>query len=95
MALHLISLRWTVGFTTYTTTSWYCTVLANGAVRGDRISTAFWDSRSTPPRGPLGFVLWIDNQYAVASLEGRFGFGVLPLPETQWLEVDGLVIEPA
>jgi hypothetical protein len=46
-----------------------------------------------PPRGPLGFVLWIDNQYAVASLEGRFGFGVLPLPEAQWLEVDGLRIE--
>ena len=49
---------------------------------------------AAPPRGPLGFVLWLDNQYAVASLEGRFGFGVLPLPETQWLEVDGLVIEP-
>lgn len=47
-----------------------------------------------PPGGPLGFVLWIDNQYAVASLEGRFGFGVLPLPETQWLEVAGLTIEP-
>jgi hypothetical protein len=48
----------------------------------------------TPPRGPLGFVLWIDNQYAVASLEGRFGFGVLALPESQWLEVEGLSIEP-
>jgi hypothetical protein len=47
----------------------------------------------TPPRGPLGFVLWIDNQYAVASLEGRFGFGVLALPQAQWLEVEGLKIE--
>jgi len=46
-----------------------------------------------PPRGPLGFVLWIDNQYAVASLEGRFGFGVVPVPETQWLEVVALRIE--
>lgn len=47
-----------------------------------------------PPAGPLGCVLWIDNQYAVASLEGRFGFGVLPLPEAQWLEVEALTVTP-
>ena len=44
----------------------------------------------TPPWGPLGLVIWIDNQFAVASLEGRFGFGVLPVPETQWLELADL-----
>lgn len=41
-----------------------------------------------PPGGPLGFVMWIDNQYAIASEAGRFGFGVIPLPEPQWLEVE-------
>jgi hypothetical protein len=43
-----------------------------------------------PPRGPLGFVLWIDNQYAIASREGRFGFGLCEVKEAQWLEVEGL-----
>jgi hypothetical protein len=46
-----------------------------------------------PPAGPLGFVLWLDNQYAIASESGQFGFGVRPLPEEQWLEVDNLRIE--
>jgi hypothetical protein len=47
-----------------------------------------------PPRGPLGLVIWIDNQYAIASREGRFGFGLCPVEETQWLEVEDLRLEP-
>jgi hypothetical protein len=47
-----------------------------------------------PPGGPLGFVTWIDNQYAIASLEGRFGFGITPVKEAQWLEVEALRVEP-
>jgi hypothetical protein len=47
-----------------------------------------------PPSGPLGFVAWIDNQYAVASPEGGFRFGVLPTSESQWLELRELRIEP-
>jgi hypothetical protein len=50
--------------------------------------------RSTAlPRGPLGFVVWIDNQYAIASREGKFGFGLCEVPEEQWLEVEELEIE--
>jgi len=45
-----------------------------------------------PPRGPLGFVLWIDNQYAIASREGRFGFGLCEVRAAQWLEVDALTL---
>ncbi len=45
------------------------------------------------PSGPLGFVLWIDNQYAIASRAGKFGFGLCPVPEEQWLEVEGLKLE--
>jgi hypothetical protein len=45
-----------------------------------------------PPPAPLGFVAWIDNQYAIASLDGKFGFGTRPLPEPQWLEIDQLEI---
>ena len=41
-----------------------------------------------PSAGPLGFVMWIDNQYAIASEAGQFGFGVRPVPDPQWLEVE-------
>jgi hypothetical protein len=39
------------------------------------------------PRGPLGFVCWLDNQYMVATPRGRFAWGTLSLPTAQWLEV--------
>jgi hypothetical protein len=46
-----------------------------------------------PPRGLLGFVAWIDNQYAIASREGKFGFGLCEVKEEQWLEIEELKIE--
>lgn len=39
------------------------------------------------PRGPLGFVAWIDNQYAVVTPWGNFKFGLLDAPFEQWMEV--------
>ncbi len=47
---------------------------------------------STPfsPRGPLGLVCWLDNQYLVVTPQGRFGAGTLPTSETQWLEIRDL-----
>lgn len=47
-----------------------------------------------PPSGPLGFVVWIDNQFAVASRAGKFRFGVVPTESEQWLEVANLAIVP-
>lgn len=47
-----------------------------------------------PPPPPLGLVLWIDNQYAVASAEKGFGFGVLELAREQSLELEAARIEP-
>lgn len=41
-----------------------------------------------PPAAPLGLVIWMDNQFAVASRAGRFEFGVSPVLEPQWLEVE-------
>ncbi len=46
------------------------------------------------PRGPLGFVAWLDNQYAVVTPQGHLGMGLVPVPERQWLTLDSLVIEP-
>ena len=44
------------------------------------------------PKGPLGFVCWIDNQYLVATINGRLRWGTLATKETQWLEVKDLAI---
>jgi hypothetical protein len=44
------------------------------------------------PGGPLGFVCWLDNQYMVLTVNGRFRWGVLPVKETQWMEVKNLQI---
>ncbi len=49
---------------------------------------------ANPPHPPLGLVLWIDNQFAVASPEKGFGFGVLPLEREQTLELADARIEP-
>jgi hypothetical protein len=47
-----------------------------------------------PPSGPLGFVAWIDNQYAVATPRGTLRFGTLD-SRPQWLTLDWLRIVPA
>jgi len=39
------------------------------------------------PHPPLGLVIWIDNQYAAFTPEGKIGFGVLQNPEPAWLEI--------
>ncbi len=49
----------------------------------------------TSPRGPLGFVMWLDNQYAVVTPWGRFGCGRLEAPGRQWMEADWLTIREA
>jgi hypothetical protein len=46
-----------------------------------------------PPAGPLGLVIWIDNQFAALSLERGIRFGTLPTGEPQWLEIRRLSIE--
>jgi len=45
------------------------------------------------PRGPLGFVCWIDNQYMIATANGRFRWGTLKTSSTQWLEVSDFMIK--
>jgi hypothetical protein len=40
---------------------------------------------SLAPRGPLGFIAWIDNQYAIVTPQGRFGSGVIAIAHEQAL----------
>jgi hypothetical protein len=44
------------------------------------------------PHSPLGFVIWIDNQFAAFTPEGKIGFGVLENLEPAWLEVKDIYI---
>lgn len=47
-----------------------------------------------PPTPPLGFVAWIDNQYAVARPESGLNFGVLATPCPQSLDILSAEITP-
>jgi len=42
------------------------------------------------PNPPLGLVIWIDNQFASFTPEGKIGFGLLENPEPTWLEIENL-----
>lgn len=44
------------------------------------------------PRGPLGLVIWIDNQYAAFPPDGRVRFGMLASSQASWLELEKLKI---
>jgi hypothetical protein len=46
-----------------------------------------------PPARPLGFVAWLDNQYAIATPRGVLGFGAVPC-QPEWFEIDSVRIEP-
>jgi hypothetical protein len=46
------------------------------------------------PKGPLGFVAWLDNRWAVVTPRGNLGMGLVAPPERQWLALESLSIEP-
>jgi hypothetical protein len=64
--------------------------------RGCRFSIDGRVVHETPhsPRGPLGFVCWVDNQYLIATQRGRLGWGTLETAVTQTLEVADLQLGP-
>lgn len=45
-----------------------------------------------PPTRPLGFVAWLDNQYAIATPRGLLRFGAIA-SGPQWFEMDYIRIE--
>jgi len=45
------------------------------------------------PHSPLGFVLWIDNQYAALPPVGSLAYGTLPSESVSWLQVEGVKID--
>jgi hypothetical protein len=53
--------------------------------------TLVFESQVTP-KPPLGLVIWVDNQYAAFTPEGKIGFGVLENPEPVWVEVKEIAV---
>jgi hypothetical protein len=49
---------------------------------------------AAPPRAPLGFVAWIDNQYAIATPENGLRFGTLATEAEQSLDLRLASIAP-
>ena len=47
-----------------------------------------------PPTRPLGFVAWLDNQYAVATPRGSLRFGTVCIEQEEWFALDYVRIEP-
>ncbi len=44
------------------------------------------------PQCRLGFIAWIDNQYAIVTPQGRFGHGLLEIPHEQSLDLRDISI---
>jgi hypothetical protein len=40
------------------------------------------------PLGPLGLVIWVDNQYAGLPPDGRLGYGNLPNDQFAWIDIE-------
>ena len=57
------------------------------------VDEAFVFESPVSPNPPLGLVIWIDNQYAAFTPEGRIAMGVLKNDEA-WLEVKDIEIRP-
>lgn len=49
-------------------------------------------STACSPHPPLGLVIWIDNQYAAWTRDGRYTYGTLENPAA-WLEIANLTIQ--
>ena len=47
---------------------------------------------ASPPAIPLGFVAWMDNQWAVMRPQGDIGFGLVGVPQRQWMELSRVEI---
>ena len=43
-------------------------------------------------KGPMGFIAWIDNQFAVVTPQGQLGFGLVDVPQTQSLILEHVEI---
>lgn len=76
-------------------TDWH-TYRLNWQANGSQFWVDDTHLQTTPhtPKGPLGFVCWIDNQYLVAKANGRFRWGTISTQQTQTLHLKTIRISP-
>jgi hypothetical protein len=75
-------------------TTWHSYSLQWGADRVDfQVDGQEVLQSRVAPHGPLGLVLWVDNQYAALTPEGKLGFGTLPNERAEWLEIEDFRVE--
>lgn len=75
-------------------TEWHTYVIEWGTERADfSVDGEIVLADAPAPQGPLGFVMWLDNQFMIVTPWGRLGWGILDVPGRQWMEVDWLSIE--
>jgi hypothetical protein len=76
------------------TTGWHAYELSWGSSAVSfSIDQAVVFQSPVSPRGPLGLVIWIDNQYAAWTPAGTISMGTLPLKEPAWIEVEQVQIK--
>ena len=51
-------------------------------------------SAQSVPSARLGFIAWLDNQYAIVTPQGRFGHGTLAIDRPQSLLLRDIAIAP-
>lgn len=73
-------------------TDWHTYAIAWGASRARLLVDGALLLDAPAPRGPLGLVLWCDNQYMIARPMGHVWRGLLDAGE-QWLEIAELTIK--
>ena len=45
------------------------------------------------PKGPLGFIAWLDNQYAIVTPQGQLQQGFIPITARQWMTLSSIEFE--
>ena len=44
-------------------------------------------------QGPLGFVIWLDNQHMMVTPTGKMGAGVIQTSQDQWMEIRNVSVQ--
>ncbi len=63
-------------------------------VMGEDADTSTTLLLAPSPQGPLGLVIWQDNQYLAVAPWGHIRWGLLGVPKHQWMEIDHLEVAP-
>jgi len=75
-------------------TGWHTYQLewSQGRVTFNLDESAILETGGTP-LGPLGLVIWVDNQYAAWPPTGRLSFGTLANNQPSWIEIEDVAIQ--